>query len=304
MCKRRKGFTLVELLVVIGIIALLISILLPALSKARATAQRAACLSNEKQIINAILLYTTDNKGLLPGPSMPMVLDPLVTNPQPGQPAGQQLNGVPISLLSVWEGSTLYESMQLSNINMIQKYLGGIQSRNVWFCPAADNIRNAPVYSGNYVGKQPGFGYLLNNTGAYGYPMTYPFYLFGAYSAIGTGSPAVVEADRKPKPLNSIMVAAGGIKDASGNYNYVRDSSQTWLITEFDGRDGDVTVSASFNITPGASTTATKNTYGYQPPHKINNNIPNGLGRDYGYLDGHAEFKLFQDWPGSNYGVN
>ena len=63
----RRGFTLVELLTVITVLAVLIAMLLPAVSRAKEAAERVVCASNERQLCIATIAYTNDNRLYLPG---------------------------------------------------------------------------------------------------------------------------------------------------------------------------------------------------------------------------------------------
>lgn len=121
------GFTLVELLVVLAIIAILAGLLLPSMSSAKARAKQAVCLSNLRQLGVAIRLYAGDHDGRIPfGPTAPPFTSPASFYPS---------TGAPTSLLSLRDGAPV-------GLGLMLKSALASEPRAV-FCPGRDQPTDA-----------------------------------------------------------------------------------------------------------------------------------------------------------------
>jgi type II secretory pathway pseudopilin PulG len=137
MKRRAAAFTLVELLVVVGIIAILIAILLPALSAARRQAATIKCAAALKDIGNATLMYVQDNKGYLPASSV-QYSNYVIGNITFNAPGSTDVQGVSINDVARWS-NLIAKYVMKSDSGVIQnaEQMNQQLTRSVvWGCPS------------------------------------------------------------------------------------------------------------------------------------------------------------------------
>jgi prepilin-type N-terminal cleavage/methylation domain-containing protein/prepilin-type processing-associated H-X9-DG protein len=247
--RQRHAFTLVELLVVIGIIALLVSILLPALNRARESAQRTVCLSNIRQIATAANNYMADNRGVFPfqfgRPGA--IFDPMNETPTSWRP-----NWVHY-LRSRYIGNTEKANIPATG------YFGG--SNRIFVCPAMPNA-NEKIGA-----RDLQVGYAANGI------ITH----LGGKKIRSRATVIVIREDAIVENASKLRPAWWGPGwPTQPNAEQAGWSGWLYLNTPADPMAGS---------TPRLT----------DDPHKI--------GQNYAFLDGHAEFRRFQDVKARDFGL-
>jgi len=324
-----RGFTLVELLVVIGLIALLIAILLPALSKAREVANTVRCASNLHGIGQGMAVYIVDFKGFLPPSNTWKGLQTLPNSQVPSSPIYGTIH---------WS-SFLYSRKDLSNSTTIYHTIAGWEQ---FQCPSLPDggLPPADTYPGNSTlanesssidpetgqpaidAQAPRMSYTVNEA-----LCPRGFFVLNAQTAIGQiarpyrfvraasvqhsattilateiwGIQAMMEVDSLVSPGQGIYVSASrrpvsgftsGLEGAEMLWQLPNPPGYAWLFPMNRANAGNLSPDPSTNATPGTSPVTTLDWVGRNHGrHVLDSGGFDTRKSNFLYLDGHVETK-------------
>lgn len=264
MAKIRNGFTLIELLVVIAVIALLLAVVMPALSKAKEAGQKVICRNNIRQQALGTMLYSNDNDAY-----------------------------VPTCGLGPW----LWD-ISFFATNQISEY-AGFDDNEVFFCPANKKKKadDARFWQFSWLGSKGGIyttevGLMDESTLTRAQQRTYyrvpPYlYMFDKYNSAGDSilDPKLESGEDANWIRKLTDVRASGSKTMI--VDAVISNSNNWKF---------------FEITAGGIWTLSGNTLTDDTNHKSKQMIINGpnrgakpSGANVAYVDGHADWRNFDN---------
>ncbi len=284
--KKRAAFTLIELLVVISIIAILISILLPALAKARELANRAVCMANIRGVIQSMVTYAQSNNGTFP-----------VTVNQPGASPGAYDNapctpysyttseaGTGANVVQAWyrAGYTIYPD---PSAGLWMLVLQGYATPASFICPSDPlavgpsleyfNNAGTPVY-------YPNFGFLPSKS------------VLGGGEHTNTNGQGISYSSAFPYPWINSGAGNQGPLAAGAWWTTTDANTEVPLVSDMTPMTGNATYDPGDGPGMGVfqrivTTLPTANTYG---PYIYNSGNHAGDGENVGFGDDHVTWEI------------
>ena len=275
--KAAAAFTLIELLVVISIIAILVSILLPALAKARELANRAVCMANIRGIIQSMITYGQSNNGTFPA-MYPAVGPPAAHGYDNGtmayNSASAEQNGP--EAVTAWYTST-NNALASPTGSMWILVLQGYNSPANFICPS-DPLASGP--SPEYVNSSP------------------PLYYYPNFDGGGASNAPYYYADGKGLSYSCAFAWTNNPSAVTVGQWWTTDGANTEvpLVSDMAPVDSGGTELASTGDGPGqgvfqriTTTLPTANTYG---PYIYNAGNHAGEGQNVGFGDDHVTWEI------------